>query len=98
MHINGVMCTAHSSVPSVWIIRSARQVQQHNIISSTSLTMDDQETDGLTAAAVEKRVRETMMAQQARRFEIAGRNALEFLREEQKKAAPSLIDTVNSEV
>ena len=60
--------------------------------------MDDQETAGLTAAAVEQRVRETMMAQQARLLEIAGRNALELLREEQKKAAPSLIDTVNSEV
>ena len=98
MHINSVMCTAHILGSISWITRSARQVQQHNIISSTSRTMDDQETEALTAAAVEKRVRDTMMAQQAQLLEIAGRNALELLREEQKKAEPSLMDAVNFEV
>ena len=52
----------------------------------------------LTAEAVQQQVRETMMAQQAHLLEIAGRNALKLLQDEQKKSAPSLLDTINGEM
>ena len=39
-----------------------------------------------------------MMDQQAQLLEIAGRNALKLLQEEQKKASPAILDAINSEL
>ena len=38
------------------------------------------------------------MEQQAQLLEIAGRNALKLLQEEQKKTLTAILDTINSEV
>ena len=50
------------------------------------------------AEEVDRRVKETMMAQQSEMLEIAGRNALKLLREEQKKTAPQLLDAMDDEL
>ena len=55
-------------------------------------------TAPLTAEAVDAQVKATMMAQQSQLLEIAGRNALQLLKEEQKKTQPSLLDTINVEL
>ena len=61
-------------------------------------TMTDNEPIApLTAADVERQVRETMMQQQTAMLEIAGRNALQLVRDEQRKSAPTLLDAIESE-
>ena len=52
----------------------------------------------LTAAEIEQRVKDTIMTQQQQLLEIAGRNALKMLREEQKKTAPTLMDAMDDEL
>ena len=52
----------------------------------------------LTVEEVDRRVKETMMAQQSEMLEIAGRNALKLLREEQKKTAPQILDAMDDEL
>ena len=58
---------------------------------------DNEPAAPLSAADVERQVRETMVAQQATLLEIAGRNALQLVRDEQKKAAPSLLEAIEGE-
>ena len=62
------------------------------------MTEPNAPTAPLTAEDVDRRVRDVMMAQQTQLLEIAGRNTLKLLQEEQKKAKPSLVDTINLEV
>ena len=62
------------------------------------MTEPNPPTAPLTAEDVDRRVRDVMMAQQTQLLEIAGRNTLKLLQEEQKKAKPSLVDTINLEV
>ena len=52
----------------------------------------------LTPADVEGQVKETMVAQQSQLLEIAGRNALKLVHQEQKKSAPALLDAIEGEV
>ena len=52
----------------------------------------------MTKDVIEKQVKDTMMSQQTLLLEIAGRNALKLVQDQQKKAAPSLLDLINVEV
>ena len=47
---------------------------------------------------VQEEVKQTMVAQQSKLLEIAGKNALELLMQHQKKLAPSLLDTIDEEI
>ena len=60
--------------------------------------MTEPQPDQLTAEAVRQEVRDTMMAQQSELLAIANRNAMELLKEERKKSAPALLDTISGEV
>ena len=51
----------------------------------------------LTAQDIERRVKETMIAQQQEIIEIAGRQALQAIREEQKRTAPALLNAIDGQ-
>ena len=58
-------------------------------------------TERLSEEALDQvadRVKRTMVDQQARLLEIAGRNALELVREQQRQARPSLLNSIDEEI
>ena len=52
----------------------------------------------LTQEQVEARVKATMMAQQSQLLELAAKNALKLVQEENKKATNSILELIDTEV